>query len=92
MGDAFQQNGLSADQAAQLSDEIQSSATSTQVMSSFSMPLPSGLPVNEVMQEAVATGLHVNAVLGALLSVLCVVLIQWSARTPRTQPAVADRR
>lgn len=72
-------SGLDSAQADQLSQEIQSSATSTDVMSMFSMPLPSGIPVSDVMQQSIATGLHINAVLGALLSVVCVVLIRWSA-------------
>ena len=91
MDDTFIANGLDSAQAAQLTDEIQSAATSTHVMSMFSMPLPSGITVTDVMQESIATGLHVNAVLGALLSVLCVVLIRWSARSRRTQPADAAR-
>ena len=92
MSGTFEANGLSADESAQLMEEIQSSATSTQVTSTFSMPLPSGVSVSTVMQEAVATGLHVNAVLGTLLSVLCVVLIRWSARAPRSRQAGASTR
>jgi len=83
MDDTFVASGLDPAEANQLSEEIQTSATSTDVMSMFSMPLPSGIPVSDVMQQSIATGLHINAVLGALLSVVCVVLIRWSARAER---------
>ena len=83
MDDTFVASGLNPAEANQLSEEIQTSATSTDVMSMFSMPLPSGIPVSDVMQQSIATGLHINAVLGALLSVVCVALIRWSARAER---------
>ncbi len=83
MDESLVASGLDSTQADQLSQEIQSSATSTNVMSMFSVPLPSGIPVSDVMQDSIATGLHINAVLGVLLSVVCVVLIRWSARAER---------
>jgi hypothetical protein len=90
MNQTFVDSGLDPTEAAQVSEEIQSAATSSNVMSMFSMPLPSGIPVSDVMQESIATGLHVNAVLGVLLSVVCVVLIQWSARTERARQQAAS--
>jgi DHA2 family methylenomycin A resistance protein-like MFS transporter len=90
MNQTFVDSGLDPTEAAQVSEEIQSAATSSNVMSMFSMPLPSGIPVSDVMQESIATGLHVNAVLGGLLSVVCVVLIQWSAQADRARRSDAS--
>ena len=80
MSAAFQANGLTQDQAAAEMATIQASATSTDVMSEYAVPLPSGVQISDVMSDSIATGLHVNGVLGVLLAIACVLLLRSGAR------------
>jgi hypothetical protein len=75
----FQAQGLSTSEAQDQVHAIMTSATSPDVMSQYAVPLPSGVPIDDAMQDAIAAGLHVNGMLGSALSVLCVVLIVRSA-------------
>ncbi len=79
----FQEQGLTSSEAADQMNEIMASATSPDVMTQYAVPLPSGVTVSQSMQDAIATGLHVNGLLGSALSILCVVLIVNSARQAR---------
>lgn len=79
----FQQQGMTSSEATTQMNEIMASATSPDVMTQYAVPLPSGATVDQSMQDAIATGLHINGLLGSALSILCVVLIVNSARRAR---------
>jgi len=69
-------NGLSAEDAANLTAQIQQSATSPDVFSQYAAPLPSGVSTTDVLLDSVAAGLHINGVIGAVLAVVCVLLVR----------------
>ncbi|TEX51763.1 MAG: hypothetical protein B7C55_03890 [Actinomycetales bacterium mxb001] len=77
----LQANGLTDQQAAAESAQIQASSTSPDVMSQYAVPLPSGTDVSSVMADSIATGLHVNGVIGALLALACVFLVRARRRS-----------
>ena len=72
---SFEDAGLTSAEAAALSAQIQSDATSTALTSQYAMPLPDGVPVIDVMRDAIATGLHINGVIGSLLALACIGLV-----------------
>lgn len=76
MSAEFVANGLTQQEAASQMAEIQASATSTDVMSQYAVPLPSGTEINSVMADSMVTGLHVNGALGAILALACVFLVR----------------
>jgi hypothetical protein len=80
MSSELQANGLTQEQAAAEAAQIQASATSPDVMSQYAVPLPSGVETSQVMADSIATGLHVNGVLGALLALACVFLVRVGRR------------
>ena len=80
MADEFEANGLSQADAASLSAQIQADATSPDVMSQYAVPLPSGVETNAVMMDSIAAGLHVNGVLGAILAIVCILLVRADRR------------
>ena len=80
MTDEFEANGLSESDAASLSAQIQADATSPDLMSQYAVPLPSGLETNAVMMDSIAAGLHVNGVLGAILAIVCILLVRSDRR------------
>jgi len=82
MSAEFQANGLTQQQAAAEMTSIQAASTSTDVMSEYAVPLPSGAEVSDVMADSIATGLHVNGVLGAVLAIACIVLVRGGRRRP----------
>ncbi len=84
-------NGLGADEASDLVNQIEAASKSVHVMSHFSQPLPSGIPVEDVMKDAIAAGLHINGVAGAVLALVSVALILRSVRRERTPREVAPR-
>jgi hypothetical protein len=69
-------NGLSQADAASLMGEIESSSTSVDLMSQYAAPLPSGVETSEVIAESIAAGLHINGVIGAVLALVCVLLVR----------------
>lgn len=77
----LQANGLTTDEAATLMGQIQDASTSPEVMSQYSAALPTGVETSEVMADAIATGLHINGVLGCLLSLACVALVRTRRRS-----------
>ena len=80
MSSELQANGLTQEEAAAEAAQIQASATSPDVMSQYAVPLPSGVETSQVMADSIATGLHVNGVLGALLALACVFLVRVGRR------------
>lgn len=76
----LQANGLTQEEAAAQAAQIQAAATSPDVMSLYAVPLPSGVETSQVMADSIATGLHVNGVLGALLALACVFLVRVGRR------------
>ena len=80
MSAELQANGLSQEDAASLMGEIQSSSTSTDIMSQYAAPLPSGLETSQVIAESIAAGLHINGVIGAVLALMCIVLVRVGRR------------
>ena len=80
MAKDFQANGLSSEDAATLMAQIQADATSADLMSQYAVPLPSGVETTTVILDSVAAGLHVNGVLGAILALVCVVLVRSDRR------------
>lgn len=86
----LQGDGLSAADASSLMEQVQAQSTSTSVMTTYaSTSLPSGASVSDVLRDVIASGLHVNGVLGSLLSITCVVLVLRSARAGRSMPSSA---
>lgn len=81
MSAELQANGLTQQQAAAEAAQIQASSTSPEAMTQYAVPLPSGAQVNDVMADSIATGLHVNGVLGAALALACVFLVRVGRRS-----------
>ena len=91
MTDEFQDQGLTQSQADSLLTQIQTSSTSPSVMGQYySVPLPSGTQVSDVMSGAIATGIHLNALLGVLLTLGSIVLVRRAARAGAAASAAAD--
>lgn len=82
MSNGLQANGLSQEDAATVMGDIQASSTSPEVMSQYAVPLPSGTETSELMVESIATGLHVNGVIGCVLALACVLLVRSARRQP----------
>jgi hypothetical protein len=80
MSAELQANGLTQEEAAAEAAQIQADATSPEIMTQYAVPLPSGVETSQVMAESIATGLHVNGVLGALLALACVFLVRVGRR------------
>lgn len=72
----LQAQGLTEDEAAAQMADIESAATSPDVMSQYAVPLPSGTQVDQVIADSIAAGLHVNGVIGAALAVACAFLVR----------------
>ncbi|MFM8772698.1 MAG: hypothetical protein ACKOFP_02455 [Actinomycetota bacterium] len=49
-------------------------------MTQYAVPLPSGVETSQLMADSIATGLHINGVLGALLALACVFLVRGRRR------------
>ena len=79
----LQAQGLTEDEAAAQMADVQAASTSPDVMNQYAVPLPSGVDTSTVMSDSIAAGLHINGVIGAILAVVCVVLVhQRRAATP----------
>lgn len=63
-------SGLSADESARVMAEMQSNATSPQVASSYSYPLPDGTDASEVQKQAIVNGLRMNGAAGVVISLI----------------------
>lgn len=87
----LQANGLSQDDAATLMGEIQASSTSTDVMSQYAAPLPSGVGTSDAIADSIAAGLHVNGVIGAVLALACVFLVRVGRREAVTAASAPER-
>ncbi|MFM7212239.1 MAG: MFS transporter [Actinomycetota bacterium] len=80
MSSDLQANGLSQEDAESTMAQIQAAATSPDVMTQYAVPLPSGVETSQLMADSIATGLHINGVLGALLALACVFLVRGRRR------------
>ena len=89
----LQAQGLSDDEVAAQMADIQAASTSPDVMSQYAVPLPSGVETSQVIADSIAAGLHINGVVGAVLAVICVMLVRGRAadRVPPTRSAQARR-
>ena len=92
MLDSLEANGLSASDAQEQMDLIASATPTPGMTSEYTTILPDGVSVDTVLQNAMATGLHINGIAGAILSVVCVVLILRSARPSTREQVVAQSR
>ena len=89
----LEMDGDTAAQATSTMQQLADGADSPSIMTSYSMELPSGTAsVDDVLRDTFANGLHINGVLGALLSAACVVLVLRSARNGTREKVGARRR
>jgi hypothetical protein len=72
----LQAQGLTDDEVAAQVADIQGAATSPDVMSQYAVPLPSGIETSQVIADSIASGLHVNGMVGAVLALICVALVR----------------
>ena len=80
MSKDFQANGLSPEDAANLMAQIQADATSSDLMSQYAVPLPSGVETSTVILDSLSAGLHANGLLGAILALVCIALVRSDRR------------
>ncbi len=83
----FEQNGLDSQQAQQQMAAVQEQSTSPALIQQYSVPLPDGTDVSSVIADTIATGIHVNGVLGSVLALVCVLLVTRAARSEGRRPA-----
>ena len=80
MATDLEANGVTSADATTLMAQIQAASTSPEVMSQYAVPLPSGVETSQVMADSIATGLHINGVLGCFLALACVALVRVSGK------------